>query len=179
MRSGPHLSRSPTIKRKAAYSASSLSVPQESIPIGYYAASAVPPGELGPPSLLLCRTRALQELLISARWSLIGCCASSTGRIDQHGQSLGGGHHFTQQFQPLCRQFSHRKLIPVRLPPGRARLATSPSFTGSCAMPKTMGIVADVSLAANAAGGDAVAITATRRRTRSASGRAVLSGIHM
>jgi hypothetical protein len=33
------------------------------------------------------------------------------------------------------------KLIPVRLPPGRARLATKPSPTGSSPETKTMGIV--------------------------------------
>ena len=39
-----------------------------------------------------------------------------------------------------------KKLIPVRLPPGRARLATSPSFTGSSAIAKTIGIVEVASL---------------------------------
>ena len=44
-----------------------------------------------------------------------------------------------------------KKLIPVRLPPGRARLATRPSLTGSSATAKTMGIVVVAALAANAA----------------------------
>ena len=44
-----------------------------------------------------------------------------------------------------------KKLIPVRLPPGRARLATRPSLTGSSATTKTMGIVVVAALAANAA----------------------------
>ena len=44
-----------------------------------------------------------------------------------------------------------KKLMPVRLPPGRARLATRPSLTGSSATPKTMGIVVVAALAANAA----------------------------
>ena len=43
-----------------------------------------------------------------------------------------------------------KKLIPVRLPPGRARLATRPSLTGSSATTKTMGIVVVAALAANA-----------------------------
>src|SRR5436190_1414168 len=38
-----------------------------------------------------------------------------------------------------------KKLIPVRLPPGRARLATRPSCTGSLPTPKTIGIVVVVS----------------------------------
>ena len=42
------------------------------------------------------------------------------------------------------------KLIPVRLPPGRARLATRPSLTGSSPTMKTMGIVEVAALAANA-----------------------------
>ena len=44
-----------------------------------------------------------------------------------------------------------KKLIPVRLPPGRARLATRPSLTGSSATLKTIGIVVVAALAANAA----------------------------
>src|SRR5438477_2306662 len=43
------------------------------------------------------------------------------------------------------------KLTPVRLPPGRDRLATSPSPTGS-ALTKAMGIVEVARLAANAGG---------------------------
>src|SRR5262245_34128252 len=35
-----------------------------------------------------------------------------------------------------------KKLMPVALPPGPARLATRPNLTGSSAMPKTIGIVA-------------------------------------
>ncbi len=46
-----------------------------------------------------------------------------------------------------------KKLIPVRLPPGRARLATRPSLTGSSADTKTMGIVVVAALAANADSG--------------------------
>ena len=43
-----------------------------------------------------------------------------------------------------------RKLIPVRLPLGRAWLATRPSLTGSSATTKTIGIVVVAALAANA-----------------------------
>ena len=45
-----------------------------------------------------------------------------------------------------------KKLMPVALPPGRARLATRPSLTGSSVTGKTMGIVVVAALAANAAG---------------------------
>ena len=47
---------------------------------------------------------------------------------------------------------SAEKIDPVRLPPGRARLATRPSLTGSSLTMKTMGIVVVAALAANAAG---------------------------
>ena len=43
-----------------------------------------------------------------------------------------------------------KKLIPVKLPPGRARLATRPSLTGSSGTAKTMGIAVVAALAANA-----------------------------
>src|SRR5262249_19214028 len=39
---------------------------------------------------------------------------------------------------------------PVRLPPGRFRLATSPTLTGSTPTPKTIGMVAVAALAATA-----------------------------
>ena len=60
-----------------------------------------------------------------------------------------------------------RKLIPVRLPPGRARLATRPRTTGSSPTTKTMGIVVVAAFAANTEGNPAVAITATGRCTNS------------
>ena len=56
-----------------------------------------------------------------------------------------------------------KKLIPVRLPPGRARLATRPSLTGSSPTMKTMGIVVVAALAANAA-----AVPPSRRSRRPA-----------
>src|SRR5262249_56125890 len=45
-----------------------------------------------------------------------------------------------------------KKLMPVALPPGRARLATRPSLTGSSPTPKTIGIVVVAVLAASEAG---------------------------
>jgi hypothetical protein len=60
-------------------------------------------------------------------------------------------------------------LIPVALPPGRARLVTSPSLTGSVPVLNTIGIVAVASLAAEAdVSPPTVTITVTRRDTRSA-----------
>src|SRR5262249_3623387 len=53
-------------------------------------------------------------------------------------------------------------------PPGRLRLATSPSATGSAAVEKTTGIVVVDAFAATAGEVPAAAITATGRRTSSA-----------
>src|SRR5262249_48371069 len=76
---------------------------------------------------------------------------------------------FVQQPQPLGRDLCPKKLMPVALPPGRARLATRPNLTGSSPTPNTIGIVEVAALAASEAGLlPGVAITATRRRTRSA-----------
>src|SRR5262245_20220651 len=61
------------------------------------------------------------------------------------------------------------KLVtPARLPPGRFRLATSPSATGSTAAENTIGIVVVALFAASADVMPAAAITATGRRTNSA-----------
>ena len=62
-----------------------------------------------------------------------------------------------------------RMVNPVRLPPGRAKLATRPFSTGSVPVSKTIGIVKVAVFAANA--GEVpplVAITSTLRPTRSA-----------
>src|SRR5262249_36550906 len=67
----------------------------------------------------------------------------------------------------LARTSEVKKLMPVALPPGRARLATKPCATGSPLTPKAIGIVAVAALAASVEGSPIVAITATRRRTRS------------
>ena len=58
--------------------------------------------------------------------------------------------------------------MPVALPPGRLRLSTRPSFTGSSPVEKTIGIVAVAALTAGAAGGPAANTTATCRLSKSA-----------
>src|SRR5262245_9705361 len=66
-----------------------------------------------------------------------------------------------------------KKLIPVALPPGRARLATRPSLTGSSATPKTIGIVRVAALAASAATeppGDAITLTCRCTKSATCSG---------
>src|SRR6516162_3261297 len=59
-------------------------------------------------------------------------------------------------------------LKPVTLPPGRLRLATSPSCTGSLEVPKTIGMLVVAALAARADNTPGDTITATRSLTRSA-----------
>ena len=56
-----------------------------------------------------------------------------------------------------------KKLIPVRLPSGRARLATRPDPTGSSLTPKTIGTVAVTAFAALAGAFRKVTSTATSR----------------
>jgi len=59
-------------------------------------------------------------------------------------------------------------LTPVRFPPGRARLATRPSLTGSPPPKKTIGVVEVALFAARIAVALAAAITSTLRPTSSA-----------
>jgi hypothetical protein len=67
-------------------------------------------------------------------------------------------------------------VTPVMLPPGLFRATTSPALTGSLPVVNTIGIVAVACLAANAIStGPVVAITATWRRTRSATREGNLS----
>jgi hypothetical protein len=97
----------------------------------------------------------------------LGICR--VGGIDEHGNASGCGHQLTQKLQPLRRQLNAEKLIPVALPPGRPRLATTPSLTGSSGMVKTVGIVVVAALAASTGTEPSVAtITETCLRTNSA-----------
>jgi hypothetical protein len=67
-------------------------------------------------------------------------------------------------------------LKPVRLPPGRARLATSPAATGSLTRVKTIGIVEVALFAASAERMVPLAtIKSTLRPTRSAANAGSLS----
>jgi hypothetical protein len=59
-------------------------------------------------------------------------------------------------------------VMPVTLPPGRLKLATSPTLTGSSPITKTTGIVPVAAFAASAAGKVIVAMTAGLRPIRSA-----------
>src|SRR5262249_24166698 len=90
-------------------------------------------------------------------------------RIDEYRHPRGYGYQVMQEFQALCRQLLGVEIDPRQIAPGRARLATRPSPTGSWATMKTVGIVVVAALAANVTVGPPDAtITATCRRTSSA-----------
>ena len=50
------------------------------------------------------------------------------------------GDQLVEQLQPLWRYLLVRLGTPVMLPPGRLRLATRPSWTGSAPVSKTIGM---------------------------------------
>ena len=68
-------------------------------------------------------------------------------------------------------------VTPVTLPPGRARLVTIPSPTGSPVVTITIGMVPVALLAASAPGLDPVRMTSTRCRTSSAASPGSRSGL--
>ena len=68
-----------------------------------------------------------------------------------------------------------RKDVPVTLPPGRARLATSPLPTGSPTLTMTIGIVRVACMAATTFCAAGATMMSTLRRTRSAARAGSLS----
>ena len=91
-------------------------------------------------------------------------CRSAAGRrVDQKSDDSRGGDQLVQQFQPLRRNYRVNWVTPVTLPPGRLRLATRPSWTGSLPISKTIGMVVVAAFAASAAGVLVAAITVTWR----------------
>src|SRR5262245_11422599 len=71
-------------------------------------------------------------------------------------------NQLAQEIESLCHQLGVVKVTTVTLPPGRLRLATRPTRTGSAPMARTMGIVEVAACAACAEGTPPVAaITAT------------------
>src|SRR4051794_18246508 len=89
-------------------------------------------------------------------------------RVHQQGNHPSPRSQLRQQLKPLAVSSSAAKPTPVRLPPGWARLATSPSPTGSAPLLKTIGIVEVALFAASAEGGLFAMIKSTLRPTRSA-----------
>ena len=63
------------------------------------------------------------------------------GRIDEHRNEARGRNQFMYELEPLRPSSAFKVVTPVRLPPGRLRLTTRPSRTGSTPTRKTIGIV--------------------------------------
>src|SRR5262249_14579622 len=109
----------------------------------------------------------------------MACAAASTSRkLGTESTALDGlastatraaaGTNSRNSSNRLACNSLRKKLMPVALPPGRARLATRPNWTGSPATAKTTGMVVVAALAAKAAAGEIATITAAFRRTNSA-----------
>src|SRR5215471_9500344 len=90
-----------------------------------------------------------------------GAGKSGIGRVDERGYDSRFRHHLVQHVYRFCTSSVPKLVTPVAFPPGRLRLATSPSATGSDAVEKMIGIVVVAALAASADGVPAAAITAT------------------
>jgi hypothetical protein len=89
-----------------------------------------------------------------------GLCEGEDG-IDQHANAHGSRLQLMQQSKFLCPKLSNDKRDTVTLPPGRLRLATRPSLTGSPPLAKTIGIVVVAALATIDEGVSCAAITVT------------------
>ena len=120
--------------------------------------------------MLACKTSIFMSVAsAAARTSLsIGAAAenfgfSSTAIVDEGGTSSRNKPN---------RFGSNRlvsKVIPVAFPPGRLKLATNPSFTGSPPIVNIIGIVEVAAAAANTAGSPPVVVRSdTGRPTSSA-----------
>ena len=113
----------------------------------------------------LARTRPLLPALLACRTSVFGSFGLTRKAITPAFGTSSCSNSISLAASPLIK-----KLTPVMLPPGRARLATMPSLTGSPPIANTIGTVSGTTgLAATAETVPPVATTTfTRRRTRSA-----------
>jgi len=121
----------------------------------------------------ICTATALAAASTSRR--LAEAIGGSAG-LSRTATRLTVGTSSRRNSSRLAANSAEKTLTPVALPPGRARLATNPSPTGSAGTTNTIGIVAVARPAAVAAAGPIAAITLTRRRTRSAARFASRSG---
>ena len=74
------------------------------------------------------------------------------GRIDKQRHDVAVGISSCRSPSRFAASSRPKLVAPVTLPPGRLRLATSPSATGSPPVKMTIGIVAEARCAASAAG---------------------------
>ena len=93
---------------------------------------------------------------------------SRIGPIPEDGDSGEPGKDLFEELQALSAQLRVMLLRPVTLPPGRARLDTSPAATGSPAVVVTIGIALVAYLAAKGPGVPWDTMTSTLSRTSSA-----------
>ena len=99
--------------------------------------------------------------------------AHRRGGAVQHGHAREPGQGLLEELELLAADLGVSCwLRPVTLPPGRAKLATSPASTGSVALTMTIGIVVVARLAASAGAWEEATITSTLCRTRSAASSA-------
>jgi hypothetical protein len=79
-----------------------------------------------------------------------GLSVCFVGRIDEYRDAPRFRQNLTRELELFRCKLGIKKLTPVRLPPGRARLPTSPSLTGSWAARKTIGMFGVAAFAAKA-----------------------------
>src|SRR5215471_18288823 len=110
--------------------------------------------------LCSCRSSSVCQPSFSADSS--ACRLAPPSRFDQS-DHYWLRQELAQQFELLSNQFRYQRTPrPWHLPPGRLRLVTMPSLTGSVEVMKTIGIVFVADRAANAAAGENAAITAAQ-----------------
>src|SRR5262249_47351571 len=98
-----------------------------------------------------------------------GLCRRGIARIDEHGNTNCCGHQLAQEFQPLCRQLRGEKIDPRQVAAWPGEAGDKTEHDRVLGDGEDDGIVVVATFAANATAGPPVAaITATRRRTRSA-----------
>ena len=76
---------------------------------------------------------------------------------------VAAGSNSRSSSSRFCPTSTFKLVTPVKFPPGRFRLATRPSATGSLAVSNTIGIVAVAAFAATDEGLPPAAITVTGR----------------
>ncbi len=120
--------------------------------------------------VLACKTCNCSPRLRAAACRFFDC-VSALGLIGlrRSAMAVASGINWCRRSSRFGPSSTFSMLTPVRLPPGRLRLATSPVPTGSTPLLNTIGIVAVAALAARGETLPPVAaITATWRRTSSA-----------
>ena len=122
-------------------------------------------------ALRIRSSRPMARAAVSTSRELAAAIAVSDG-LSSTATRAAAGTSSRRSSSRFAASSAAKKLTPVRLPPGRARLETRPSRTGSSATIKTIGIEVGAFAAAIDAGPPPETSTAMRRRARSATDRA-------